>query len=222
MIRADKRGPLAWWWARYIDGRLRRAFRGIWVRGALPGPDARVLAYANHTNFWDGFLAHAISRAAGWDGHCAMEEQNLARYRFLRRLGAFSVRRGDPRATVETLRYARGLLRSPGTAVFLFPEGVLRSGARTLAPLERGLEVLARASKATCLPFAIRYAFFEHELPDVLLDVGQAHAPEPIEHSSERLAALVAGVHAAPSLDGFVPLVRGGASIAERWDALRT
>jgi hypothetical protein len=42
-----------------------------------------------------------------------MEERNLARYPFLRHIGAFSVRRGEPVSSLETLRYARGLLRQP-------------------------------------------------------------------------------------------------------------
>lgn len=179
------------------------------------------MVYANHVGFWDGFMAHAISRATGWDGYCAMEEQNLARYRFLRRLGAFSVRRGDPASALETLRYARGLLRQPEAAVFLFPEGELRPAATALKPLERGVEVLARAAGAVCLPVAIRYCFLEGERPDVLLEVGAPHQPEGVQGFEERLASLVTRVNEVRGLEGFRQLVAGAAGAAERWDALR-
>jgi hypothetical protein len=33
------------------------------------------------------------------------------------------------------------------------------------------VEALARMSQVPCLPVAIRYAFFEHERPDALLEV---------------------------------------------------
>lgn len=223
MIRADKRGPLAWAWARYLDAKVRGAFRGVWVRGELPAPDERgLLVYCNHVGFWDGLMAHALSRAAGWDGYCAMEEQNLARYRFLRRAGAFSVRRGDPSSALETLRYARRLLQRPGAAVFIFPEGELRPAATDLGPLERGVEVLARASGARCLPVALRYAFFEAERPDALLEVGAAHPPERLDGLRQRLEALVDRVTAARGVGGYSPLVRGSLGTAERWDALRS
>jgi 1-acyl-sn-glycerol-3-phosphate acyltransferase len=221
MIVADKRGP----WARvvraYVDRKVRRAFRAVWVRGALPPPDARLLLYANHTSFWDGFALHALCRAAGWDGYCLMEERNLARYRFLRRLGAFSIRRGDPQSALESLRHAAGLLQRPGTAVIVFPEGELQPWDGTLRPLEGGLAVLARRSKATCLPVAIRYRFFEHELPDLLLAVGGPHDAAPLDDFAARLAAQMDLVRDDQPLAAFRRLVPGRRSVMERWDAVR-
>ncbi|MCW5892836.1 MAG: lysophospholipid acyltransferase family protein [bacterium] len=221
MIRAAKDGPLAALVAAYVGCKVRRAFRGVWLRGALPPADARLVVYANHTSFWDGFACHLLCRAGGWDAYCMMEEANLARYRFLRRLGAFSVRRGDAQAAIETLRYAVGLLRRPGRAVVVFPEGVLRPWTGALQPLERGVEVLARRAGARCLPVAIRYRFFEHELPDLLLAVGEAHDPAPLAELATRLAAAVAEVGDTATLADFTPLLRGRRSVVERWDAAR-
>lgn len=221
MIRAAKDGPMAALVAAYVGRKVRRAFRGVWVRGTLPPRDARLVVYANHTNFWDGFACHVLCRAGGWDAYCMMEEHNLARYRFLRRLGAFSVRRGDAHAAVETLRYATGLLRSPGRAVVVFPEGVLRPWTGALQPLERGVEVLARRASARCLPVAIRYRFYEHELPDLLLAVGEAHDPAPLSEFASRLTAVLGALDEGRPLADFRPLVRGRRSVVERWDAAR-
>ena len=57
------------------DGR-----RSGWLlhRGALPAPGPRgLLVYANHPGFWDGFVAHQLCEARGWDGYCAMDEAQL-------------------------------------------------------------------------------------------------------------------------------------------------
>jgi hypothetical protein len=206
----------------YVGWKVRRAFRGLWMSGRLPPADRPLLVYANHPGFWDGFVAHQVCRAAGWDGYCLMEERQLARYRFLARLGAFSIRRGDPRSALESLRYAARLLRRPGAAVVVFPEGELRPIGTGRLALERGVEVLGRlAPRARCVPLAVRYAFFEHELPDVLVVAGDAHAPAGLEDFARRLAAVTARVAAARSTSGFVPLVRGRRSVAERWDAVR-
>jgi 1-acyl-sn-glycerol-3-phosphate acyltransferase len=221
MIRADKHGPFGALVAAYVERKVRRAFRGVWLRGTLPPADARLVVYANHTNFWDGFACHVLCRAGGWDAYCMMEEQHLARYRFLRRLGAFSVRRGDAHAAVETLRYAVDLLRQPGRAVVVFPEGVLRPWTGTRHALERGVELLARRADARCLPVAIRYRFFEHELPDLLLAVGEAHDPAPLDDFATRLDAVLGTVTDAAPLADFRPLVQGRQSVVERWDAAR-
>jgi len=221
MIPARKGGPLGWAWGRYIDHKFRATFRALWTRGALPDAGTPLLVYANHTNWWDGFVAHQLCRAAGWEGYCMMEEQNLTRYRFLARLGAFSVRRGEAGSAVETLRYAKGLLSRPGAAVFLFPQGKLSPFAARPLRFERGLEVLARRSGARCLPLALRYAFFEGERPDVLCEVGPVHAPLPLAECEARLTSLLDAVSAAQDVSEFTPRVQGARGVAETWDRVR-
>ncbi|HET9036432.1 MAG TPA: lysophospholipid acyltransferase family protein, partial [Myxococcaceae bacterium] len=157
----------------------------------------------------------------GRDGYVLMEEQNLARYPFLRHIGAFSVRRGESASSLETLRYARGLLRQPGAAVFVFPEGEHRPPGELPLRLERGIETLARMSEVRCLPVSIRYAFFEHERPDVLLDVGAPHPPLRLGDFQRRLEERVLALQSVTRLDGFRRLLEGRRGVAERWDAVR-
>jgi 1-acyl-sn-glycerol-3-phosphate acyltransferase len=175
----------------------------------------------NHANWWDGFVLHPLAKAAGRDGYVLMEEQNLARYPFLRHIGAFSVRRGEAASSLETLRYARGLLRQPDAAVFVFPEGEHRPPGELPLRLERGIETLARMSEVRCLPVSIRYAFFEHERPDVLLDVGAPHPPLRLGDFQRRLEERVLALQSVTRLDGFHRLLEGRRGVAERWDAVR-
>ncbi|KFE71288.1 lysophospholipid acyltransferase family protein [Hyalangium minutum] len=221
MIQAAKGGPLGWLWDRYVGWKFRSAFRGLWVRGTLPTGDGARLVYVNHTNWWDGFVLHQLGQVAGWDAYCLMEEKNLRRYRFLSRIGAFSIRPGEPDSALESLRYARQLLRQPRAAVCLFPEGELRPFGVVPMRLQRGVELLARAGKAECVPVALRYTFFEHERPDVLVEVGTPHAAGPLELFQQRLEAVVDRVAMASDLEGFTQQVRGGTGVAERWDAVR-
>ena len=220
MIRADKgglfTGVLDW----YIARKVRRAFRGVWVRGTLPGSEGGLLAYLNHSNFWDGFLVHQLAQVAGWNGFAMMDEANLAKYRFHTRIGAFSVRR-DPKSALAMLRYTRELLGQKDGAVFIFPEGQLRAGQGPLGPLQRGVELIARTSGARCLPIAIRYAFLEHEHPDVLIEVGPSHPPGPLSVFEDGLSAAYARVLAALSTEGFTCVIRGRRSVQERWDSVR-
>jgi len=150
-----------------------------------------------------------------------MEEENLRRYAFLRHVGAFSLRRGDASSSLETLRYARALLQRPGAAVFLFPEGEHRPPGELPLRLERGVETLARMSRVRSVPVAIRYAFFEHERPDVLLDVGAPHPPVAPLEFQRRLEERVVALQAVTRLEGFQRLVAGQPGVAERWDAVR-
>ncbi|PTL81715.1 lysophospholipid acyltransferase family protein [Vitiosangium sp. GDMCC 1.1324] len=221
MIRAAKGGLLGWLADGYVGWKFRSSFRGLWVRGTLPaGTDAR-LVYANHTNWWDGFVLHQLCQAAGWDIYCVMEEQNLERYRFLARLGAFSIRRGEGSSSLETLRYAGQLLKKPRAAVCIFPEGELRPFGVLPMRLERGVELLARVGKAECVPIAIRYAFFEHERPDVLVEIGTPHRAGPLPRFQSELESAVRRLAETTSLEDFTRVVSGGRGVAERWDAVR-
>ena len=221
MITDAKQPLLTAGLGQYVEWKLGRAFRGIWLEGALPESDEGVICYANHASFWDGFLAHLLATRAGRDGYAVMEEQNLARYRFLTRIGAFSIRRNDSQSALETFRYARQVLKRPKAAVFIFPQGKIEPNARPPLKFERGTEVLARLTKARCVPVALRYAFFEHEFPDVLIRVGDAHAPEDQSSMEQRLSALVGALQSIDSVNGLSPLLNGRRGVAEQWDAAR-
>lgn len=203
MIEPQKGGPLGWVTGRYIDWRLRRDFRGLWVRGELPANDESLIFYGNHPSWWDGFALRHLCVSTKRDGYCLMEEQHLAKHRFLRRLGAFSIRRGDARSAVESLGVARQLLKRPRSVVIIFPQGVLTPNASPPFTLERGVELLARRSGATCVPVGLRYAFFEDEQPDLLMEVGPTHPPGPLTVFSTALNDVVAAVMSAQTLNGF-------------------
>lgn len=221
MIPAAKGGLAGWLVDTYVDWKFRASFRGLWVRGSLEGGEAGRLAYANHSSWWDGFVLHQLGRAAGWDTYCVMEEKNLARYRFLSRIGAFSLRRGEAASSLETVRYARTLLQRPRAVVCIFPEGELRPYGTRALRLERGVELLARVARVPCVPLCIRYAFFEHERPDVLVEVGEPHAAASLARYHAELEGAARRLEAVTSLEGFTQVVAGARGVAERWDAVR-
>jgi 1-acyl-sn-glycerol-3-phosphate acyltransferase len=221
VLKARKGGVATLVVEAYLRRKMRGAFRGVWLRGALPKAEAGLLLYANHTGWWDGFVVHALAKDAGWDGYCLMEEEGLLRYPFLGRIGAFSVRKGHGPSALAAMRYARSLLQEKRTAVFLFPEGTLRPGGEAPLRLERGVEVLARFAEAACVPVAIRYAFLEHERPDVLLQLGTPHGPGALASFATHLLEGVTSLASVRSLDGFRPLLSGRQGVAERWDRAR-
>jgi 1-acyl-sn-glycerol-3-phosphate acyltransferase len=213
MIVDAKHRVLTPMWSKYVKWKLGRAFRGVWVEGQLPPGSEPLVLYANHTNFWDGFIAHLVVEHAGRDGYAVMEEINLRRFRMLTRLGAFSVERGSARSSLQTLRHAATVLRRPAATVLIFPQGAIGPFNHALR-FERGVEVLARKSQVRCVPMAVRYAMFEHEYPDVVVRVGPPHAAETAEAMARRLTALRDDVAALAAPAG-VAVIRGRRSLAE-------
>lgn len=226
LLRGTPTGLGAWFWSLYARRALRRTFRGVWLRGPRPSPSQSALFYANHRGYWDAFASQAvITQHLRFEGYGAMAHENLQRYPFLRHLGAFSLQRGDGRATLETFRYAKGLLRRPGVAVLLFPEGELRPNAPAPLTLSRGLETLGRLAGVPCVPVAFRYAFFEAERPDLLVELGAPHAPGALSTFSAALDGLVQRLDAVTSplaaTAGFEQILGGSSSPSERWRAYK-
>jgi|APLak6261679142_1056127.scaffolds.fasta_scaffold00015_84 1-acyl-sn-glycerol-3-phosphate acyltransferase len=221
MIKDAKGGPFTWVLDRYIRRKVQGAFRGVWRRGSFPSSEGGLIAYLNHSSFWDGFMAHQIGQLAGWNAYAMMEEENLAKYRFHTRIGAFGVHRGDAKSALASIRYAKEVLQRPNAAVFIFPEGEIHAGQGPLGPLQRGVEVIARTAKVRCVPIAVRYAFLEHEHPDVLLEVGTPHAAGPLEIFEQGLAETYSRVMSARSLEGFTRVLAGRSGVQDRWDAVR-
>ena len=70
-------------------------------------------------------------------------------------------------------------------------------------------------------PLAIRYAFFEHERPDVLVEVGTPHAAGALPRFQAELEGAVRRLAEVKGLEGFSRVVAGGMGVAERWDTVR-
>jgi hypothetical protein len=228
--------PVALWlFERYLRREARRHFSAVHWTTAPEDRSASVptVFIANHTNWWDGFLAFLVSRALGLECRVLMEARHLARYDVFRRLGALPVRRERPRAAYTDLESAASHLR-PGLGLWIFPQGSRRPPAEPVAGCERGAAhlVLRHPTPVLICPVAFRYPFIGEQLPEVFVMVGEGWMPSvsgmdrralmsAIEKKlSDTVNALDALV-TAERLDGFRPLAPGRLSINKRLDRAR-
>jgi chlorobactene lauroyltransferase len=185
-----------------------------------------VIAYANHSNWWDGLVIFYLTRfCLGRDFYCMMEEKQLAHYRFFTWLGAFSVDATNSLRAAAAVRYSINLLKKTSTVLWIFPQG------RQATPHERiqikpGADFLSRrAPQALMLPVAFRFAFFREQRPEILICVG---APHPAFESSDAfirgsLQSLCDALDAdilRDDLTGYERLMRPGWSINKLWEAV--
>jgi len=80
----------------YLRRMLRKNFHVIRASGMEHLRDLKknrpTIAFANHTNWWDGLVLFYLSRCQkGKDFYCMMEEKQMKHYPFFSWLGAFSV-----------------------------------------------------------------------------------------------------------------------------------
>ena len=172
-------GLLSW----DAERRLRSSFEAVRVLGLahLEGALARgpVIVVANHTAWWDPLVALVLTeRVVPCDSYAMMDAANLARLPFLGRIGGFGVDLTSASDGAAVIRYAARLLDGPGRAVWVFPQGRERPVTERPLGFRRGSAEVARVGKAKTVPLAIRYEFMGTERPHLLVDVGEAIAPE--------------------------------------------
>lgn len=221
----------------YVRREAARHFTGVhWAgRGTSEPwpPEPPTIFVANHTNWWDGFLAFLVTRSLGLGFQILMEARHLQRYRAFLRLGALPLRRGRPREAYADLAAAVTYLR-PGVGLWVFPQGRRRPAAEPLR-CERGAAHLARqyGAPVRLCPVAFRYGYLGEQLPEAFILLGEAWVHEP--GRGERRGALMAMVArrlaatlerldqlvSREELDGFLPLASGRLSVNKRLDRFR-
>ncbi|GCF11145.1 lysophospholipid acyltransferase family protein [Dictyobacter arantiisoli] len=167
---------------------LRKHFDRIFLRMQTPVTAAErtrpIIICANHSSWWDGYVAALVERYLHLDGYLMMEEPQLKRYFFFRWIGCFSVNRQNARSAIQTIQYAARLLKEkPGRMVWLFPEGeISRNDHRPLIFFSGAAHIARLAAPALIYPAAIRIEYLAEQHPDLYISLG-----EPLQIGEEEL-----------------------------------
>ncbi|WP_272976014.1 lysophospholipid acyltransferase family protein [Deinococcus geothermalis] len=185
---------------------LRTGLGGVWVYGSLPAGNA-VLA-PNHHSWWDGYVLGEVAATLGADFRVLMTARQLARFPFLRRVGALGIQELRP-----AVRAARR-----GAWVVVFPEGAIQP-AGPLREVKPGAAWIARAAGVPLVPVALRVVLRGGQLPEAYLRCGPAVTADLAAALARELTALdadLAGSDPEQPLAGYLRLVLGRASDHER------
>ncbi|WP_379130002.1 lysophospholipid acyltransferase family protein [Paenibacillus sp. sgz500958] len=216
---------------------IRRHFRYFGAAGDFKpeSADGRPLLYImNHSSWWDGLLAyHAVRTLTSSEHYFMMEEEQLRKYTFFRKLGAYSIDRSSTRDIQTSLRYTANLLRNGGS-VWMYPEGEIRLLEHRPLSLKMGVGVVLRlCPDAAVVPVTLYHGLFRHPKPEAVLLAG-----EPLIYRWKELEREVISMKLQTALEhqldqqrqemiehgGFIPdrykpLMKSGKSTHERFDS---
>jgi len=180
MIAARHEQWAEWIFFPYVRRLLRGHFHALRLLGEIPelDPTRPLILVPNHGTWWDGFFVYILNRLLlRRKLFLMMLDEQLSRYRFFSRVGAFGIRPGLPRSVAETLRYSAAVLREPGNALCLFPQGVLRYHALRPLGYQRGLERILRlcGTKVQLMPLGIRCELLQDQRPEAFFLADRCH-----------------------------------------------
>lgn len=165
----------------YVRWLFRKQFHALHVLGDVPSPseDHPLLLLPNHSTWWDGFFIYWLNQCFFHrPAYLMMMEEQLSRYRFFSKIGAFSVDSTSPKRLLISMNYALSLLNEDGPPpplMCIFPQGELQPwGTRPLG-YKRGVEwLLQKYGEAVhMLPLAIRLEFLGEQRPEAFFLFGK-------------------------------------------------
>lgn len=132
------------WFQKIFNVYLMRAyksnFNSVKIIGEVKDQGLPILMISNHISWWDGFWGLRINEQLFQRFFFVMMlEEQLRKNMFLRKLGAFSIKRKS-RTMIDSINYAKVLLTNTENMLLLFPQGEIRSQYAFPFKFERGWE----------------------------------------------------------------------------------
>lgn len=239
MIEARKSKTVVKLFAGMIRRMLAKHFYAHHLRGKdrllAIDPKIPVIFYANHSAWWDGFLAfHLCHDVFKRDGVLMMDVKQLRKYRFFRWIGAFSVNQEDGKAAMQSIEYAVKQLQVEHRILWVYPQGILLPNDRRPMVFYHGIShIVKRLGCVQLIPIVHRYEFMGEQRPDVFSSIGPVQKievtggfdPGTLTAELERRLTLeldsLRDDVAMCQFDGFEITLKGKSSTNIRYDSFR-
>ncbi|NWF90366.1 MAG: 1-acyl-sn-glycerol-3-phosphate acyltransferase [Ignavibacteriaceae bacterium] len=177
MIKADHKK-----WARrvydfYEPWLLKSNFQNFYLINDFPQIPANegLIITPNHFSWWDGFfIDYTLRFFSSRKIYILMLEEQLKRYWFFQKVGAFSINPQNPKSIKETLDYISEVVSDPNNVLLFYPQGEIDDYAKRPLKVKDGLKTILNMSPAivNILPVAFKIKHGNTKKPDILVRFG--------------------------------------------------
>lgn len=170
MIKTSHNNLARFLFSAYLQRLMKKNFSGFLLVN-LPSvhtAGGSVLLAPNHFSWWDGFFIDILVKEVypGYKLYLMMLEDQLKRFWFFRFVGAFSINPGNVRSSLESLRYAAGMLNEANNAVVIYPQGEIQPYDTDTYILKEGLAAVLKNSPVSSVqPVAFKIQYENEKLP---------------------------------------------------------
>ena len=177
MIKAAHKKWARWIFNPYCDFLLKRNFTSFFMVNDCPvlSQDLPLIITPNHISWWDGFFIDYLTRRyLKRKSYILMLEEQLSRYWFFQKIGAFSIDPTHIKGIAETITYTQGIVRNPQNFLVFYPQGSIEPFEMRPLGLKKGLQTLIKKTPDVhvLLPgFKIEY--YNQKRPAVLVRFGE-------------------------------------------------
>ena len=173
MIKADHKLWADFVFEKYLNRLFKKNFHSINVLNKLPETkkELPLIVIPNHSYWWDGFFIYYLNKNyLNRKFHILMLEDQLKKYWFFRKLGAFSIDLNNNFKIYKTLKYTAEILNEkPAPLLNIYPQGVLEPVHKRPLGFKDGINTLIKLYKGDIqiMPLGMKILNLKEQKPEV-------------------------------------------------------
>lgn len=178
MIKADHKRYARMIFDFYINRLMKKNFSHFFLDGEIPKIDSSLplVVTPNHISWWDGFFIDFINRKYfKRKFHVLMLEEQLKRYSFFKKLGAFGFNPNSASGIIEAKNYISEILEDNNSLLIIYPQGVIEPFEKKPLTIKEGIKIFLNNKKFILLPIAFKIQHLDEKNPALFI-----RAAEPI------------------------------------------
>lgn len=184
MIKADHKK-----WAKkifdlYLSTIIRKDFNEFYIVDKIPEftNNRGLIITPNHFSWWDGFfIYYLMNKISDRKIYIMMLENQLEKYSFFRKLGAFSIDQQNPKGIVNSLNYASSTI-SKAAYLVTYPQGEIEPYEKRPLTFKDGLFKILEKTKteSDILPVTFKIHHSNLRKPDVYALFGKSESSKDV------------------------------------------
>lgn len=188
MIKADHKLWARWLYDFYVPRLLKFNFQNFYLTNNFPQipEDRSLIITPNHFSWWDGFfIDYTMSHLSNRKIYILMLEEQLKRYWFFQKVGAFSINPKNPQSIKTSFDYIVEVLSDPKNVLLFYPQGEIEDYVKRPLKVKKGLKAILNMtnSEVIVLPVAFRIKYGNTKKPDILVRFGETISSDKIKNN---------------------------------------
>lgn len=142
MIKAEHKKWAYFFFDIYLHNIIKKDFNDFYLVGNIPELDNNkgLIITPNHFSWWDGFFIYYLMKKLSTRKiYIMMLEEQLKRYPFFKKLGAFSINQQNPKSIIESINYASSIV-SDSSYLVTYPQGEIEPYEKRPLTVKEGLK----------------------------------------------------------------------------------
>lgn len=177
MIEAKHNKAADWIFNKYLRKIIKSDFSHFWICNDFPHLEKNkpLIVTPNHISWWDGFFIYLlIKKYTDRKIFVMMLEEQLTKFWFFSKVGAFSIKNDSLSGIREAIKYFSHLLNEENSIIF-YPQGKIEQFDKPEIEIKGGIKTFLAHSEKDCniLPVGFRIQYNNERKPEIVCRFGK-------------------------------------------------